>query len=324
MPTLAFDVTDRSGDNRHLEFRGKDNADYYEGELGFAGDTIDMRIEKATAGEYPIYRLMSRSGLTFRRTWQHIRRDHTDVTVFWFVRRGSMRVTTSASQISMKGGECGMTRSTCPFFMQLDTDERGSLDILHAVVQSCKTQSILGECSATAKALSTTVAGVGASEKLLNLLFENDTQLDPDMAAQIAEALMKGLSKILAKNFGEPIPRPTIEDHRYREICRVISQNYANQDFDQKMAAQRVGISTRYLCKILSHQDISFSDLLWESRLRQAQDWLKDPQMARYSISEVALLSGFKSSSHFSRFFKTKIGSSPKDYRASGQSDQLQ
>jgi AraC family transcriptional activator of tynA and feaB len=316
MPVLAFDMTTANHQYRRFEFRGEHNKDYYDGDLEcLSGRDVDMKIEKSTPGEYAIYKLTSRSGLTFRRSWAHIRKDKTNVTVFWFVRRGQIAVSHAGIRHVVNPHECMITRSSKAFFMELTPDEGGVLEAMHLVVPSHKLYAVIGENAEVGKPIPASKGDIAVMERMLTLLFEEDADIDPDIAEQMAETLLAGLSKTVARVLGNPVARPSIADKRISDITRYINQNFSNPDLNQKMVADRCGISLRYLCHILKKHDLSFSTLVWERRMATSRDWLQDAKMQHYSISEIAYMAGFKSSAHFSRMFKMRFGVAPREYR---------
>lgn len=325
MPVVAFDMTTANHQFRRFEFRGKNNVDYYDGDLGTLtpGD-VDMKIEKSVAGEYGIYKLVSRTGLTFRRSWTHIRNDKTNVTIFWFVRRGRIAVSHAGGRHVIHPHECAITRSSKAFYMELTPDESGYVEALHVVVPSYKLYSVISDNAEVGKPIPASRGDIAVTERMLTLLFEEDAEIDPEIAEEMAQTLVNSLGKTAARYLGDPAPGRTIADKRSSDIIRYISQHFSNPDLNAKMVAQSCGISLRYLCHILKKNELSFSGLVWERRMTTAHDWLQDPKMAHYSISEIAYLSGFKSSAHFSRMFKMRYGTAPREFRGAQPAAEMQ
>lgn len=316
MPTLAFDMTASNHEFRRYEFRGKNNSDYYDGDLEpLSPADVDMKIEKSAAGEYSIYNLRSSAGLAFRRTWAHIRNDKTNVTVFWFVRRGNVAVSHPGGRNVTHQGDCFITRSTRPFYMELTPDDGGLMDVMHVVVPSHKLYAILSDSIEPGRPFPTAKGDLLMAERILTMLFEQDDEIDPDTAAQLVQTLLTGVGKTIARIAGEPVPRASIADKRVADITRYINQHFANPDLNAKMVADACGISLRYLCHILKKNGLSFSQLIWERRMNTAHEWLREPRMAHHAISEIAYLVGFKSSAHFSRMFKSHYEIGPREYR---------
>lgn len=316
MPVLAFDMTTTNHEVRRHEFRGKNNADYYEGELRpLSTREVDMRIEKSGAGEYGIYKLTSRSGLAFRRSWAHIRSDKTNVTVFWFVRRGQVAVSYPGAKHIVSKDECTITRSCRPFYMELIPDDGGVLEVMHVVVPSHQLYAVIPEGVEAGKPFPASKGDLFLAERVFTLLFEEDDQIDPEIAEPLVQTLLTGVGKTITRAAGDTAQRSSIAEKRVGDITRYINQHFANPDLNAKMVADRCGISLRYFCQILKKNDLSFSNLVWERRVEMAHAWLRDPAMKTYLVCEIAYLVGFKSSAHFSRMFKTRFGIAPREYR---------
>lgn len=316
MPVLAFDMTTANHESRRFEFRGKNNCDYYEGELKpLSCAEVDMRIEKSVAGDSSIYRLTSRTPLAFRRSWAHIRSDNANVTIFWFVRRGQVTISHSDKRHEVNPGNCAITRSCKAFYMELTPDADGVLEVMHVVVSSHKMYPVLNDNVDMGYPFSASKGDMYLAERLLTLLFEQGDDIDPDTAGHLVETLLNGLARTIETIVGAPEPPPTIADRRVSDIKRYINQNFPSLDLNAKMVADSCGISLRYLCHVLKKNDLSFSRLVWERRMTAAEEWLVDEKMQYNSISVIAYLAGFKSSAHFSRMFKTRHGIPPREYR---------
>ena len=323
MPVVAFDMTSANHDSRRFEFRGKNNVDYYDGDLEpLSPREVDMRIEKSVAGDYSIYKLVSRTGLAFRRSWAHIRNDKTDLTIFWFPRRGRITVSHPGGRYIIAPHQCGITQSCKTFYMELTPDESGQVEAMHVVVPSHKLYAILGDGLEMGRPFPASIGGLSLTERMLELVFEGDTEIDPETADQLVQTLLNGLSKMVARTLGDSNQRCSITEKRIADITRYINQHFGNADLNGKLVADSCGISLRYLCYILKANNLSFSSLLWERRMATAHDWLKDEKMQRYSISEIGYLVGFKSSAHFSRMFTARFGVAPRAFRAAQAASQ--
>jgi AraC family transcriptional activator of tynA and feaB len=316
MPVVAFDMTTSNYEHRRSEFRGRNKADYYDGELKIlAGNEVDMRIEKSCAGEFGIYKLTAHAGLGFRRSCRHIRADNTNLTIIWFLRRGRMTISHSDRRHVIQSGECTITRSSNSFYMELTPDDEGVLEVLHVTAPSHRLYLVLNDNVEMGQPFSASKGDMYLTERIISLLFEEDGRIDPENAGHLVETLLAGVARTLEHIVGAPTPPPTISDRRLADITRHIDQNFPNLDLNAKMVAESCGISLRYLCQVLKKNDLSFSSLLWDRRMAAASQWLGETKMRYAPISEIAYLAGFKSSAHFSRMFKTRCGVAPRDYR---------
>ena len=242
--------------------------------------------------------------------------DKTNVTVFWFVRRGEVAISDAGGRHLIKADECAITRSSKAFYMQLTPDESGWLEAMHVVVPSHRMLTVIGDTIEAGRPFPTSKGDLLLAERILTMLFEQDEEIDPLTAEALVQTLLYGVGRTIARIAGEPPPRETIADKRVSDITRYINQHFANPDLNAPMVADACGISLRYLCHILRKSGLSFSQLVWDRRLVTAQDWLREDTMRHHAISEIGYLAGFKSSAHFSRMFKARYGIGPRDYRA--------
>jgi len=97
-------------------------------------------------------------------------------------------------------------------------------------------------------------------------------------------------------------------------IMNVINRNLGNPDLNVEMISSEVGISRVHLYRKLKElTNQSTRDLIRNVRLKHAASLLV---YKHYNVTEVASLTGFTSTSLFSRVFKELYGVSPKDYIA--------
>ncbi len=80
--------------------------------------------------------------------------------------------------------------------------------------------------------------------------------------------------------------------------------------------AEAVGISERYVHKLLARSGSSFTDYVIDNRLDGIARDLGDPAMAGRAIGAIAFDWGFSDLSHFTRRFKQRFGCRPRDWRA--------
>lgn len=80
--------------------------------------------------------------------------------------------------------------------------------------------------------------------------------------------------------------------------------------------ARSLGMSVRSLHRRLADDSMTFRTLTEDTRQELAEGLLRD---ARYSISEIAFLTGFSEQSSFNRAFKRWVGETPATYRKAQQ-----
>jgi len=98
-------------------------------------------------------------------------------------------------------------------------------------------------------------------------------------------------------------------------IHQSLERRLDDPDLSPAEIAADVGVSERYLQKLMETAGASFSHFLRERRLLRAQADLTNPLAAHRSISEIAYAYGFSDSAHFSRAFRQRFGQTPREFR---------
>lgn len=101
-----------------------------------------------------------------------------------------------------------------------------------------------------------------------------------------------------------------------QRVIQYVEDNLRHSDMTCATIAAAHRISVRYLSKLFEDEEHSLSEWIWRRRLEGARRDLADAGRGRRPITAIAFDWGFKDSAHFSRAFKARYGSAPKDYRA--------
>ncbi|KUO70253.1 MAG: AraC family transcriptional regulator [Desulfosporosinus sp. BRH_c37] len=98
-----------------------------------------------------------------------------------------------------------------------------------------------------------------------------------------------------------------------RKAMDYIELNYAN-NISLNLVATHVHLSPAYLSRIFNEKTgVGFTEYLTQVRLKKAKQQLR---MSTKTIDEIAIATGFNSSSYFSAIFKKHEGITPSEYRA--------
>src|SRR5512139_954547 len=109
-------------DGRRLDksiYRAVSRREYFDGEYRIEPQPgSSVRIEKGLDAGFSIIRIRSNTPLRFRRSWPHIRKDGLDVSVLWFVEKGSIAFSHAGRTDLILAGRCGISRTLQPFQME--------------------------------------------------------------------------------------------------------------------------------------------------------------------------------------------------------------
>ncbi|MCA8869205.1 MAG: helix-turn-helix domain-containing protein [Rhodobacteraceae bacterium] len=143
---------------------------------------------------------------------------------------------------------------------------------------------------------------------------EADT-LDDAGCARVGESLIqlvRGLVRFDASD--QPGRQSPLAALRGRIVDYVDAQ-IAEGDLSLADIASHMGCSRRYLHRAFENEDTTLERFIWERRLEASRKSLLSPEKRALSISEIAFACGFNSSAHFSRAFKARFGTTPRDMR---------
>lgn len=316
MSETIFRFDERNYRHCQQQFRGPKNQEYYLGDYSIdASGTIEAIAEKRAVGMCSIVRLQSRSQLTFRRSWSHIREDATDVVVLWFVRRGTLRITHQCGTSTAHPGDLLFTESISPFYMECRTDDEMRHEVLHVIIPTHVLRGFI-PCKLTAGFC---IPAAGRRLTIAQRLFADIFEDSGELTAEVAQVLFNGALTVLSDAIRERLSgassREKVAEGRLQEVRSFIESHISDSRLSVATIATGCRISPRYLSSLLKEHRTSYTRLVWDRRLKLASEWLSQARMDEISIREIAYRVGFKSAEHFSRRFKRAFRISPSEYR---------
>ncbi|MDQ8736173.1 AraC family transcriptional regulator [Paenibacillus sp. LHD-38] len=107
--------------------------------------------------------------------------------------------------------------------------------------------------------------------------------------------------------------RSTKQGDLIRKINELIHKEYANPNLSLNWVADELDMSSIYLSRVYKQQTLAaIVDVINNVRLERAKEYLESTDC---SIVDIAVKSGYTSSSYFHRMFKKSFGVTPSDYR---------
>ena len=133
-------------------------------------------------------------------------------------------------------------------------------------------------------------------------------------AAATGERIVELLHLSLLEHYGLRLTpeRPSVLHER---IKQHVQQRLADPGLGVESIARALNCSKRALHKAFEREGHSLRDYIWDCRLQSARCELEVAHGERGSITDVAFASGFSSAAHFSRMFRARYGSSPREWR---------
>jgi AraC-like DNA-binding protein len=113
----------------------------------------------------------------------------------------------------------------------------------------------------------------------------------------------------------EIIAERGVKAARLRALLSEIAQQFSNPDLDLDRLTVTLGLSRRYIQRLLGETGKSFTEHVNERRLQRARTMLSDQRCAHLRVIDIALAVGFSDVSHFNRIFRRRFGETPTDVR---------
>src|SRR5262249_19134040 len=104
---------------------------------------------------------------------------------------------------------------------------------------------------------------------------------------------------------------------RLRAILSMIAQRFSDPDFKLDSVAGDLGLSRRYVQRLLEETGKSFTDHVVERRLDRAYAMLTDHRDLHPRIIDIACSVWINDISRFNRTFRLRFGDSPSGVRGS-------
>jgi AraC-like DNA-binding protein len=170
--------------------------------------------------------------------------------------------------------------------------------------------------------LSGRVVRPGPALSLLDGYLRSLTSLEEPPSPELAFTIGIHLLDLVAATLGPTAEAANIVAERgvkaaqLRAILAEVAQRFSDPNFDLDSVAGALGLSRRYVQKLLEETGKSFTEHLAGRRLERAFAMLTDPRQLHLAIIDIAFAVGFGDVSHFNRMFRRRFGETPSGVRA--------
>jgi AraC-like DNA-binding protein len=268
-------------------------------------------VNARTVGAMAVSRIVSQSQ-TVMRTTHDIARAAGDVFFLNLPLTPGASAEQDGRETRLEPGDFVLVDSTRPFELRFERQfEQISLTLPH--------ESLAGLLAAPHEATAVRVPGdqgVGAvASSAIQALARSGVPHD----RHAARALADHLAGLIALSLGgvQAPPVPAGRSLLMQAALDEVERSLGDPVLGPSSAAERVGISTRYLHRLFAERGTSFGRWVLTRRLERCQRDLEDPQRIHWTVAEIAFTHGFRDPSYFARAFKARHGQAPAEYRRS-------
>jgi len=154
-------------------------------------------------------------------------------------------------------------------------------------------------------------------KRFAEMLLAEGPPEDPRLSQQIEQTLIDLIVLTLgaSRDTADIARMRGLRAARLREILNEINLRYTDPRFGTATLAQRLGLSSNYIQKLLHETGTSFTERVLELRLQKARSLLASRHNDGMKVADIALACGFNEVSYFNRRFRNRFGASPTQYR---------
>jgi AraC-like DNA-binding protein len=162
----------------------------------------------------------------------------------------------------------------------------------------------------------------GPALSLLDGYLRSLASLEEPPSSELASTIGVHLLDLVAATLGPTaevaniVTERGVKAARLQAILAEVARRFSDPNFDLDNVAGALGMSRRYVQKLLEGTGKSFTEHLAECRLERAFAMLTDPSHLHSAIIDIAFAVGFGDVSHFNRTFRRRFGETPSGVRA--------
>jgi AraC-like DNA-binding protein len=249
---------------------------------------------------------------TVSRTRQHIAQGSDDLVIIPLISEGTCAVFQDGREAVIGAGEFALIDVDRPYKEEVGT----SMQSLVALPRQMLTSRIgeIGDLTATTLRRVEPLAGI-AFDMLTGL-----SRAAGRLAPEITEYVSNQALDVLALAIGERLGRKQSNPSGHRTLMRLRVKNYIQAHLNRAEltldeVARASGISPRYIHSLLADEQTSFRQYVLGLRLEHCRRALASPVHRGRSIGEIAYSWGFNDLAHFSRAFRARFSTSPREWR---------
>jgi AraC-like DNA-binding protein len=194
----------------------------------------------------------------------------------------------------------------------------GGASVRYVTVQAAALKSLVAQ----PEELSGRPVRPGPALRLLDRYLRSLASFKEPPSSKLASTIGVHLLDLVAATLGPTAEAANIVTDRgvkaakLQAILAEVAQRFSDPNFDLDNVARALGMSRRYVQKLLEGTGKSFTEHLAGCRLERAFAMLTDPHHLHLAIIDIAFGVGFGDVSHFNRMFRRHFGETPSGVRA--------
>lgn len=277
-----------------------------------SGDAFDAELRLGSLGGTDFACVRSQP-TTAERSLEQARRIDQRMVAFVMVVKGTGAVRHCDQESALRAGEIVLSDNTQPMSVRFDTT-------MEAITVRAPESAVRARLPSFEFVRGRALPGAGLAETCITMARSLSLRLDDALPPAAAERASACLLDIIAAAYSSAYQvapsESVVRTARRARVRAFIESHLRDPELSPCRVADQLGISPRYLRKLLGDQGETTSSLILRRRLEECARELSSDTRPKRSITDIAFSWGFNSTAHFARVFKCKYGVSPREFRA--------
>ncbi|MFM0295928.1 MULTISPECIES: AraC-like ligand-binding domain-containing protein [Paraburkholderia] len=260
-----------------------------------------MRISEIHASEQAVIR-----------RYRQARSEYEDKYFAVLMLEGSQSVEQDGKIVTLRPGDFAIYDATRPHHLQFGQPWR---EIVVSIPRTTLNQLVVGMEHRTASPIPT-AQGVGSVMRgFLEQMSSQIRHVSEDEMLQLSDTAISLIAMTLGNLRRNDVAQSRMKALTLTRVKRHLLEHLRDPDLNPTLIEQAIGISSRYINKLFEAESTSLMRYVWNLRLERCAEDLVNPHCAVLRVSDVALRWGFNDMSHFSRAFRERFETSPREWR---------
>lgn len=268
-------------------------------------------VSKVSLPAMDIAQIRSR-GQVVRHTAQMLSHRREDVILINIQRSGSSRLRQSERDALLAVGDLTVYSSDRAYELDFEADFEQTV-----LIFSRDALPVLRDNLDTLSAI--TVPGTGDAARLLarlaDVAFDSAEGVGRALNTTLEQALFQTIMAATEPLVRDSKPKTPLALYHIERVRAYVNDHLQDPQLGVEAISQGVGLSPPHLHRLFADEPNTLMAWVWEQRLMCCKRALECCVGERRSICQIAFRYGFVDMSHFSRSFRRRFGSSPRDVR---------
>ncbi|HEF5870457.1 TPA: helix-turn-helix domain-containing protein [Burkholderia cenocepacia] len=246
------------------------------------------------------------------RHYRQARSEYEDKYFAVLMLDGNQSVEQDGKIVTLRPGDFAIYDATRPHHLRFDQSWR---EIVVSIPRMTLNHLVVGMENCTARPMNTSEGVGNVMRTFLEGMSSQISHVSEDEMLKLSDTVITLIAMTLGNLQRNDVAQSRLKAMTLMRAKSFVLEHLQNPELNPLMVEQAMGISSRYLNKLFEVENTSLMRYVWRMRLERCAEELATPHFSFLRVSDVALRWGFNDMSHFSRAFKERFNTSPREWR---------